>query len=52
MVGYWRCWRFRFITLGRQVGVWWVEWLNHEDVMKVARLGIMPTYTCGFGVYC
>ena len=26
--------------------------LDHEDVMKVARLGIMPTYVGEFGVYC
>jgi hypothetical protein len=25
--------------------------LNHEDVMKVGKLVILPRYTCGFGVY-
>ena len=41
--GQWRCGCWGGGDLGGAA-------LNHEDVVKVGKLGILPRYICGFGV--
>jgi hypothetical protein len=41
-----------FIVFGMSCGVFRWGALNHEDVMKVGQLGIMPRYIGEFGEYC